>query len=39
MKKKKFEYEISGHKENVLNIGKKVGEKLLKLAGKEFKKK
>ena len=37
--KKKFEYEISGHKENVLNIGKKVGEKLLKLAGKEFKKK
>jgi hydroxymethylbilane synthase len=38
-KKKNFNYEISGPKENVLNIGKKVGEKLLELAGKEFKKK
>ena len=33
-KKKIFNYEISGPKENVLNIGKKVGEKLLELAGK-----
>ena len=34
-----FEYEMTGKTSEALNIGKSVGEKLLKLAGSEFKKK
>ena len=34
-----FEYQISGQDSDAINIGKEVGEKLLSLAGKEFKKK
>ncbi len=34
-----FEHQISGQDTNAINIGKEVGEKLLSLAGKEFKKK
>ena len=34
-----FEHQISGQDTNAINIGKAVGEKLLSLAGKEFKKK
>ena len=34
-----FEYQISGQDIDAINIGKEVGEKLLSLAGKEFKKK
>ena len=34
-----FNYEASANKDSALSIGQKVGEKLLKLAGKEFKKK
>ena len=37
--KKSFNYETSGIKDEALSIGQKVGEKLLALAGKEFKKK
>ena len=37
--KKSFNYETFGIKDEALSIGQKVGEKLLKLAGKEFKKK
>ncbi len=33
-----FDYELTGHQEDPINIGKTVGEKLLKLAGKKFKK-
>ena len=36
---KSFEYQISGQDIDAINIGKGVGEKLLSLAGKEFKKK
>ena len=36
---KSFEYQISGQDSDAINIGKEVGEKLLSLAGKEFKKK
>ena len=34
-----FEYELTGRDIDAANIGKAVGEKLLSLAGKEFKKK
>ena len=34
-----FEYQISGQDTDSITIGKEVGEKLLSLAGKEFKKK
>jgi len=34
-----FEHQISGQDTDAINIGKEVGEKLLSLAGKEFKKK
>ena len=34
-----FEHQISGQDIDAINIGKRVGEKLLSLAGKEFKKK
>ena len=34
-----FEHQISGQDIDAINIGKEVGEKLLSLAGKEFKKK
>ena len=34
-----FEYELTGKDTEALNIGKAVGEKLLNLAGTEFKKK
>ena len=34
-----FEHQISGQDIEAINIGKGVGEKLLSLAGKEFKKK
>ena len=34
-----FKHQISGQDTNAINIGKAVGEKLLSLAGKEFKKK
>ena len=34
-----FEHEITGKDIDAINIGKAVGEKLLSLAGKEFKKK
>ena len=34
-----FEYELVGKDIDAINIGKAVGEKLLGLAGKEFKKK
>ena len=37
--KKSFNYETFGIKDEALSIGQKVGEKLLALAGKEFKKK
>ena len=37
--KKSFNYETSGIKDEALSIGQKVGEKLLALAGKKFKKK
>ena len=36
---KSFEYEMKGKTCEAVNIGKSVGEKLLKLAGSEFKKK
>ena len=36
---KSFEYELTGRDIDAVNIGKTVGEKLLNLAGKEFKKK
>ena len=36
---KSFEYELTGRDIDAVNIGKVVGEKLLNLAGKEFKKK
>ena len=36
---KSFEYEMKGKTSEAVNIGKVVGEKLLKLAGSEFKKK
>ena len=36
---KSFEYEMKGKTSEAVNIGKSVGEKLLKLAGSEFKKK
>ena len=36
---KSFEYEMKGKTSEALNIGKSVGEKLLELAGSEFKKK
>ena len=36
---KSFEYEMKGKISEAVNIGKAVGEKLLKLAGSEFKKK
>jgi hydroxymethylbilane synthase len=36
---KSFEYELTGKDIDAVNIGKSVGEKLLNLAGKEFKKK
>ena len=36
---KSFEYEMKGKISEAVNIGKSVGEKLLKLAGSEFKKK
>ena len=36
---KSFEHQISGQDTDAINIGKEVGEKLLSLAGKEFKKK
>jgi len=34
-----FDYELSGNKDKAELIGKTVGEKLLGLAGKKFKKK
>ena len=36
---KSYEYEMKGTTSEAVNIGKLVGEKLLKLAGSEFKKK
>ena len=36
---KSFEYEMKGKTSEAVNIGKSVGEELLKLAGSEFKKK
>ena len=36
---KSFEYEMKGKTSEAEDIGKSVGEKLLKLAGSEFKKK
>ena len=36
--KKNFNYSLVGSKDNAIKIGQKVGEKLLKLAGPEFKK-
>ncbi len=36
---KSYEYEMTGKTSEALNIGKSVGEELLKLAGSEFKKK
>ena len=36
---KSYEYEMTGKTNEAVNIGKLVGEKLLKLAGSEFKKK
>ena len=36
---KSFEYEMKGKSSEAANIGKLVGEKLLELAGSEFKKK
>ena len=36
---KSFKYEMKGKTSEAVNIGKSVGEKLLKLAGSEFKKK
>ena len=36
--KKSFDYEELGNKSDYIKIGKKVGEKILKLAGKSFKK-
>ena len=36
---KSYEYELSGRISDAENIGKLVGEELLKLAGSEFKKK
>ena len=36
---KSYEYEMTGKTSEAVNIGKSVGEKLLKLAGSEFKKK
>ena len=37
--KNNFNYEEIGLKDDALKIGQKAGEKILKLAGKEFKKK
>ena len=37
--KKNFNYEDSGIKNDALKIGKRVGNKILEIAGKEFKKK
>ena len=37
--KKNFDYEELGNKSDYIKIGKKVGEKILELAGKSFKKK
>ena len=36
---KSYEYEMTGKTSEAVNIGKSVGEELLKLAGSEFKKK
>ena len=36
---KSYEYEMTGKISEAVNIGKSVGEELLKLAGSEFKKK
>ena len=36
---KSYEYEMTGKISEAANIGKSVGEELLKLAGSEFKKK
>ena len=36
---KSYEYELMGKTNEAVNIGKSVGEELLKLAGLEFKKK